>query len=123
MPHVNVIAGLGLLSAAGLMATLPADTWLRLFVWLLIGFVIYFGYGRKHSVLQQERNERRARRRAGELRVRRELGLVDVGHGETADLAVVAGDLLPARRLDPEALSENGDQGARLHRADPRKSE
>ena len=41
------------------MATLPADTWIRLFVWLLIGFVIYFGYGRKHSVLQQERSQRR----------------------------------------------------------------
>ena len=39
------------------MATLPGDTWLRLLVWLLIGLVIYFGYGRKHSVLQQEREK------------------------------------------------------------------
>ena len=36
------------------MATLPGDTWIRLFVWLIIGFAIYFGYGRKHSHLQQE---------------------------------------------------------------------
>src|SRR5262249_40099704 len=38
----------------GLMPTLPADTWIRLLVWLLIGFTIYFGYSRKHSVLQNE---------------------------------------------------------------------
>ena len=36
------------------MATLPADTWIRLIVWLLIGFGIYFGYSRKHSRLQKE---------------------------------------------------------------------
>ena len=33
------------------MFSLPAQNWLRLFVWLLIGFVIYFAYGRYHSVL------------------------------------------------------------------------
>jgi APA family basic amino acid/polyamine antiporter len=38
----------------GLMATLPGDTWIRLIVWLLIGFTIYFGYSRKHSRLQKE---------------------------------------------------------------------
>jgi basic amino acid/polyamine antiporter, APA family len=54
-PLVPLVPILGMLSCFGLMATLPADTWLRLFVWLLIGFVIYFGYGRKHSLLQKER--------------------------------------------------------------------
>jgi APA family basic amino acid/polyamine antiporter len=54
-PLVPLVPILGMLACFGLMATLPADTWLRLFVWLLIGFVIYFGYGRKHSVLQKER--------------------------------------------------------------------
>jgi APA family basic amino acid/polyamine antiporter len=54
-PLVPLVPILGVLSCLGLMATLPADTWLRLLVWLLIGFVIYFTYGRKHSVLQRER--------------------------------------------------------------------
>ena len=53
-PLVPFVPILGILACFGLMATLPGDTWLRLLVWLLIGFVIYFGYGRKHSHLQQE---------------------------------------------------------------------
>ncbi|PYP59471.1 MAG: hypothetical protein DMD44_04880 [Gemmatimonadetes bacterium] len=37
-------------SASGL--TLPADTWVRLAVWLVIGLVIYFRCGRRHSALR-----------------------------------------------------------------------
>ena len=54
-PWVPFVPIMGILSCLGLMATLPGDTWLRLIVWLIIGFAIYFGYGRKHSVLQQQR--------------------------------------------------------------------
>jgi APA family basic amino acid/polyamine antiporter len=46
------------------MATLPGDTWLRLLVWLLIGFVVYFTYGRKHSVLQRERENQAVKKSA-----------------------------------------------------------
>ncbi|MEO8636037.1 MAG: amino acid permease [Gemmatimonadales bacterium] len=53
-PLVPFVPIMGILCCFGLMLTLPADTWIRLVVWLLIGFVIYFGYGRKHSVLQRE---------------------------------------------------------------------
>jgi APA family basic amino acid/polyamine antiporter len=53
-PLMPVVPILGILCCLGLMLTLPADTWIRLIVWLIIGFVIYFGYGRKHSVLQRE---------------------------------------------------------------------
>jgi APA family basic amino acid/polyamine antiporter len=55
-PWVPFVPIMGILCCAGLMATLPVDTWIRLLVWLLIGFGIYFGYGRRHSVLQQERD-------------------------------------------------------------------
>jgi APA family basic amino acid/polyamine antiporter len=34
-----------------LMVFLPWETWLRLIVWLAIGLVLYFAYGRSHSVL------------------------------------------------------------------------
>ncbi len=40
---------LGIVTCLYLMAGLPGDTWLRLLVWLLIGFVIYFGYGRRNA--------------------------------------------------------------------------
>ena len=38
-----------------LMASLPLKTWIRLVVWLVIGMIIYFSYGRKHSKVQQAR--------------------------------------------------------------------
>ncbi|HET9708060.1 MAG TPA: amino acid permease [Gemmatimonadales bacterium] len=51
-PLVPFVPIMGILTCFGLMLTLPADTWIRLVVWLLIGFCIYFGYSRKHSVLR-----------------------------------------------------------------------
>ena len=36
------------------MFSLPAENWYRLIVWLLIGFVIYFSYGYKHSELRKQ---------------------------------------------------------------------
>ncbi|HEU0185787.1 MAG TPA: amino acid permease [Blastocatellia bacterium] len=51
-PWVPFTPLMGILISLLLMASLPLDTWLRLLVWLLIGFAIYFGYSRKHSLLQ-----------------------------------------------------------------------
>ncbi len=34
------------------MASLREATWIRLVVWLAIGLVIYFSYGRFHSKVQ-----------------------------------------------------------------------
>ncbi len=51
MPFVP-LAGIGI--SLLLMFSLPLDTWVRLIVWLLLGFVVYFGYSRKHSQVQQE---------------------------------------------------------------------
>jgi basic amino acid/polyamine antiporter, APA family len=63
-PLVPLVPILGILACLGLMATLPGDTWLRLLVWLVIGFVIYFAYSRKHSVLQRELAAQALRRSA-----------------------------------------------------------
>ncbi len=52
-PAVPYVPIAGILVCLSLMAGLPIDTWIRLFVWLLIGFGIYFGYGIKHSQLRQ----------------------------------------------------------------------
>ena len=51
-PLVPFVPIMGIVCCFGLMLTLPRDTWIRLAVWLLIGFVIYFGYSRKHSRLR-----------------------------------------------------------------------
>jgi APA family basic amino acid/polyamine antiporter len=50
-PWVWVVGPLGIVVCGGQMLGLPRDTWIRLFVWMAIGFVIYFGYSRRHSVL------------------------------------------------------------------------
>jgi len=55
-PLVPLIPILGILTCLLLMFSLPAENWYRLIIWLLIGFIIYFLYGRRHSVMAQERH-------------------------------------------------------------------
>ena len=52
-PLVPLVPILGIVISFALMASLPGDTWLRLIVWLAIGMLIYFGYGRHHSRVQR----------------------------------------------------------------------
>ena len=52
-PFVPLVPILGVLTCVGMMFTLPGDTWLRLAVWMAIGFAVYFGYSVKHSTLQK----------------------------------------------------------------------
>jgi APA family basic amino acid/polyamine antiporter len=51
VPFVPLLPILGVATCLLLMFSLPAENWVRLAVWLLIGLVIYFFYGRHHSVL------------------------------------------------------------------------
>jgi APA family basic amino acid/polyamine antiporter len=50
-PWVPLVPILGVLLSFAQMAGLPLDTWLRLLIWMAIGLVIYFTYGRWHSRL------------------------------------------------------------------------
>ncbi len=51
------VAPAGVLSCLFVMSFLPKDTWIRLIVWLAIGFGVYFTYGRKNSVLRASQPE------------------------------------------------------------------
>jgi APA family basic amino acid/polyamine antiporter len=50
-PLVPVVPVLGILTCFFMMAFLPLDTWVRLIVWMLIGFDIYLWYGIRKSLL------------------------------------------------------------------------
>ncbi|WP_345494612.1 amino acid permease [Nocardia callitridis] len=52
VPFVPVIPILAVLACLWLMVNLSVETWLRFLVWMAIGFVVYFAYSRRHSVLR-----------------------------------------------------------------------
>jgi APA family basic amino acid/polyamine antiporter len=56
-PLVPLVPILGIASCLYLMSRLPGEAWSRLIAWLAIGMVIYFLYGRKHSVVQRTGDE------------------------------------------------------------------
>jgi len=51
VPLVPVVAGLAVVMCVYLMLNLTGDTWIRFLVWMAIGIVVYFAYGRRHSRL------------------------------------------------------------------------
>ena len=53
VPFVPVFPIIGTLLCVYLMRYLDRDTWIRFVVWLAIGVVIYFLYGRRHSRLRR----------------------------------------------------------------------
>lgn len=54
VPALPVVASLGILVCGAMIYGLGWTNWLRLGVWLAVGFVIYFTYGVKHSKLRAE---------------------------------------------------------------------
>ena len=54
LPLMPVVPAFGVLSSLFLISQLPPETWARFGVWLVIGFAIYFAYGRRHSLLNPD---------------------------------------------------------------------
>jgi len=54
VPGSPYLPMLSILTCLVLMMSLPVETWIRFVVWLLVGFAIYFPFGRKHSALALE---------------------------------------------------------------------
>jgi APA family basic amino acid/polyamine antiporter len=55
-PLVPLVPLLGIAFCLLLMFSLPAENWFRLIAWLLLGIVIYLGYGKRHSLLARMRD-------------------------------------------------------------------
>ncbi len=53
-PWVPVVPILGVLACLAQMVGLPGVTWMRLLIWMGVGFIIYFGYSQRHSRLRNE---------------------------------------------------------------------
>ncbi|WP_298151221.1 amino acid permease [Flavobacterium sp.] len=56
-PFVPLVPVLGIITCLIMMFSLPLDTWIRLIVWLLIGFGIYYFYGKKNSRLRNQQKQ------------------------------------------------------------------
>lgn len=55
VPFVPYVPLLGMFACIGQMFFLPLAIWAQLIVWMLIGFLVYFSYGMKHSHIRKKR--------------------------------------------------------------------
>lgn len=53
-PWFPLVPILGIISNLVMMFSLSGITWARLMIWLVIGFVIYFAYGYRHSLFRKK---------------------------------------------------------------------
>ncbi|MGH1565622.1 amino acid permease [Mumia sp. DW29H23] len=49
VPAATLVAVLAVIACVYLMLNLVGETWVRFLVWMALGFVVYFAYGRRHS--------------------------------------------------------------------------
>ncbi|WP_370614214.1 amino acid permease [Mumia qirimensis] len=53
VPAATLVAVLAVIACVYLMLNLVGETWVRFLVWMALGFVVYFLYGRRHSRLRR----------------------------------------------------------------------
>jgi APA family basic amino acid/polyamine antiporter len=53
VPFATITGVAGVIVCFAMAYALPHDTWIRLAIWTVIGFTIYFAYGYRHSRLRQ----------------------------------------------------------------------
>jgi len=56
-PYYKIICPLGAIVCLCMIASEGWENWARLFVWLIIGFVVYFGYSIKNSKVRKGDND------------------------------------------------------------------
>ena len=54
VPALPFVAIMGIVVCGSMIYGLGWTNWLRLIVWLIIGLVFYFGYGKRHSLLEAQ---------------------------------------------------------------------
>jgi len=67
-PWVPMVPVMGIVSCLYLALSLPHESWLRLLVWLMVGLIIYFAYGIRHSHLGDQPPHTHAERQEGPVR-------------------------------------------------------
>jgi basic amino acid/polyamine antiporter, APA family len=54
-PLVPLVPILGMLVCTAMIVSLPGETLLSALIWMVVGLVVYFTYGKVHSKLQKGR--------------------------------------------------------------------
>jgi APA family basic amino acid/polyamine antiporter len=54
VPAWKIVAPLGVIACLYLVVSLPMATFVRLFVWMIIGLVVYFGYAHRHAKYRED---------------------------------------------------------------------